>query len=147
MWLDYYFDNYKKLIDLAHSYNLKVMVHSCGGISDILGDMIEAGADILDPVQTTAVGMEPRGLKERFGRRIVFHGAIDTQQVLPTETPEKVYQHAVDTMRILGKDGGYIFVSCNNIQSDTPVENINVMYKAAREYDSTPVLPPVAPRH
>ena len=134
MWLDYYFDNYKKLIDLAHSHNLKVMAHSCGAISEILGDMIEAGVDIIDPVQTTADNMNPAALKEKFGDKIVFHGAIDTQQVLPMETPEGVYRHAVDTMHILGKHGGYIFASCNNIQSDTPVENIDAMYHAAREY-------------
>jgi uroporphyrinogen decarboxylase len=136
MWLDYYFDNYRKLIDLAHSYSLKVMVHSCGAISEILGDMIEAGVDIIDPVQTTAVGMEAAAIKEKFGVDIVFHGAIDTQQVLPTETPKGVYRHTVDTMRTLGRNGGYIFAPCNNIQSDTPAANVDAMYNAAKEYRS-----------
>jgi hypothetical protein len=72
----------------------------------------------------------------KFGADIIFHGAIDTQHVLPTKTPEGVYQHALETMRILGKNGGYIFAPCNNIQSDTPAENIDAMYNAAKEYGS-----------
>ena len=90
--------------------------------------------EIIDPVQATAIGMEPMQLKNEFGENIVFHGAIDTQQILPSGTPEQVYRHAVETIKVLGKNGGYIFASCNSLQGDTPVENIDMMYKAAREY-------------
>ena len=134
MWLDFFSAATRRLADLAHSYGLKVMAHSCGGISEIIDPMIEAGVDILDPVQTTAVGMEPERLKERFGKRIVFHGAIDTQNVLPKGSPEEVESHARETIRVLGKDGGYIFASCNSIQGDTSPENIDGLYRAAREY-------------
>jgi len=134
MWDEFFFDNIKKLADLAHSYGLKVMAHSCGSIVEILGRLIEAGVEIIDPVQTTAVGMEPLQLKNEFGENIVFHGAIDTQQILPSGTPEQVYQHAVETIKVLGKNGGYIFAPCNSLQGDTSVENIDAMYRAAREY-------------
>lgn len=85
-------------------------------------------------MQTTAAGMEPKILKEQFGDRIVFHGAIDTQKILPFGTTEEVKKHVEDTINILGKNGGYIMVSCNSIQDDTPVENIDAMYKAARDF-------------
>jgi uroporphyrinogen decarboxylase len=134
MWDEFFFPYIKKLAGLANSYGMKVMAHSCGSIAQIIGRMIDAGIDILDPVQTTAAGMEPGQLKEEFGSRIVFHGAIDTQHVLPSQTPEQVYRHAVETIKVLGRNGGYIFASCNSLQGDTPVENIAAMYRAAGDY-------------
>lgn len=134
MWRQFYFENYRRLIDLAHSHGLKVMVHSCGSIRDIMNDLIEVGVDILDPVQITADDMEPEGLKNDFGRDIVFHGAIDTQGVLPNCPAAEVVRHAREVMRVLGREGGYIFAPCNAIQADTPPENVAAMYRAAREY-------------
>jgi uroporphyrinogen decarboxylase len=133
MWLDFFFENYKRLVAHAHGYGLKVMIHSCGSIVPLIDPLIEAGMDILDPVQTTAEGMDPAMLKPRFGDRLVFHGAIDTQRVLPNETPEGVHAHAAQMIDVLGRDGGYIFASCNNIQNDTPLENIDAMYRAAKD--------------
>ncbi|MHB9124586.1 MAG: uroporphyrinogen decarboxylase family protein [Armatimonadota bacterium] len=134
MWEDYFFENIKRLTGLAHGYGLKAMMHSCGGISDIIPILIEAGVDILDPVQVTAKGMEPSSLKAEFGDRIIFHGGVDTQHVLPRESLEGVYQHAVETIRMLGKGGGYIFAPSQILNEDIPVENIDAMYRAAREY-------------
>jgi uroporphyrinogen decarboxylase len=134
MWREIYFENYRKAIGLAHSHGLKVMVHSCGSIRGIMADLIEAGMDILDPVQTTADDMEPVGLKEDFGDRIVFHGAVDTQGVLPNASEEGVEQHVREILRVLGRDGGYIFAPCNAIQADTPPENVEAMYRAVKEY-------------
>ena len=133
-WDDIFLENYRKLVDLAKSYEYKVMAHSCGSIVPILDRFIEVGIDIIDPVQTTAAGMEPKILKEKFGDNLVFHGAIDTQKILPFGTPEDVKKHVEDTINVLGKDGGYIMVSSNNIQNDTPVENIDIMYKTAKEF-------------
>ncbi len=134
MWKEFYFENYRQLIDLAHNHGLKVMVHSCGSIREIMKELIEVGVDILDPVQTTADDMDPQGLKDDFGRDIVFHGAIDTQGVLPNSSTEEVVRHAREVMRVLGREGGYIFAPCNAIQADTPPENVEAMYRAAREY-------------
>jgi uroporphyrinogen decarboxylase len=134
MWREFYFDKYRLLIDLAHGHGLRVMVHSCGSIRGILKDLIEAGVDIIDPVQTTADDMEPVGLKEDFGDQVVFHGAIDTQGVLPNASEEGVEHHVRDILRVLGRDGGYIFAPCNAIQADTPPENAEAMYRAANEY-------------
>ncbi len=134
MFTDFFLENTKRLNELAHSYDLKIMTHSCGSIHSIIPLLIEAGVDILDPIQVTAEGMDPATLKEKFGDQIVFHGAVDTQQVLPTETPDNVYLHAQETLRILGKEGGYIFAPSQLIQDDIPVENIEAMYRAAREF-------------
>jgi len=133
MWLDIYYENYKKIIGLAKSYGLTVMFHSCGSISPLISHFIELGVNILDPVQTTAGDMDPKSLKDRFGEDIVFHGAIDTQNVLPYKRPEEVKEHAHKIIDILGKDGGYIFAPCNNIQSDTSMQNIEALYQAALE--------------
>jgi uroporphyrinogen decarboxylase len=133
MWLDFFYEPYKKLISHAKGHGLTVMVHSCGAIYPLLPHFAALGVDIVDPVQTTAAGMEPRKLKEVFGARLVFHGAIDTQNVLPRGTEEDVRAHVKETVRVLGRDGGFILASCNSIQDDTPPENVRVMYETARD--------------
>lgn len=134
LWLQFFYQNYKKLIDHAHQYGYKVMVHSCGAIQQILPHLIRLGIDIIDPVQTTAVGMDPEFLRDNFSNDLVFHGGIDTQKVLPGCNPDEVYRHTVEMMKILGNNGGYIVASSNNINNDTPVANIMAMYRAATEY-------------
>ena len=124
MFEDFFLENTKQLTELAKSHGLKVMAHSCGAISELLPLLIEAGVDIIDPVQTTATGMDPTSLKKRYGEKIVFHGGIDTQQVLPNRKPDEVYEHAYEVMREMGKEGGYIFAPSQILQSDIPIENI-----------------------
>jgi len=130
MWYEFFFDNIKKLTSLAHSYGLKVMMHSCGSISEIIPYLIDAGVDILDPIQVTARGMEPEVLGQKFGGRIVFHGGIDTQQVLPNAEPEEVKKHVMHVVEALNCKGGYIFAPSQILGADIPVENIIAMYEA-----------------
>jgi len=132
MWLDFFFEPYKKLIGHAKSRGYDVMVHSCGAVEPLLPHFIGCGADILDPVQTTAEGMDPAALKKRYGKRLMFHGAVDTQRVLPEGSPADVAAHAEKTIKTLGRNGGYVFASCNSLQSDTPVENVRAMYETAK---------------
>lgn len=131
MWHEFFFENITKLTGLAHSYDLKVMMHSCGAISEIIPYVIEAGVDILDPIQVTARDMEPLSLAEKFGGRIVFHGGIDTQQVLPHSTCEEVAAHARQVVGTLNQRGGYIFAPSQVLGPDIPIENIIAMYKVA----------------
>ena len=138
LWDDLFFENYQRLVNLAKAYDLKVMSHSCGSIRPIIERFIEIGIDIMDPVQTTADNMAPADLKSAYGDRIVFHGAIDTQEILPRGTPETVSEHVQETIRTLGKGGGYIMSSCNSIQEDTPPENIVTMFDTARKI--TPII-------
>ena len=134
MLAEYFLEPIRELTALARGYGLKVMMHSCGGIAEIIPLLLEAGIEILDPVQTTARGMDPSALKQRFGDRLVFHGGIDTQQVLPRGTLQEVRQHALDMIRTLGRGGGYIFAPSQILQGDVPVENIDAMYRSAREH-------------
>ena len=121
----------KEFAAQAKSYGLKVMLHSCGSIRELIPDIIEIGVDILNPIQANAKGMIPEELKEQFGDSISFHGGIDIQNTLPFGTAEDVEREVKDRIRVLGKNGGYILASTHNIQADTPVENILAMYRTA----------------
>jgi uroporphyrinogen decarboxylase len=134
MFCDFFLPGIEKLVSHAHGYGLKVMMHSCGAISQIIPHLIKAGVDIIDPVQVTANDMKSEYLARRFGGKIVFHGGIDTQQVLPNSSLEQVQKHCVDTLNTLGRTRSYIFAPSQLLQADIPVENIDVMYKTARDY-------------
>lgn len=136
MWADFFFENIRKLCDLAHSHGLQVMMHSCGAISELIPLLIEAGVDILDPIQVTAKGMIPEQMATQFGGQITFHGGIDTQQVLPTATPAQVADHVRKTIAALGATGRYILAPSQILGPDIPVENIVAMYDTAMEMKS-----------
>jgi uroporphyrinogen decarboxylase len=123
----------KRLVDLAHSHDVKFMFHSCGAIRPLIDDLIEIGVDILDPLQAAAEGMEPQGLKETYGKRICLHGGICTQYLLPNATPEEVRSEVKRRVAIFGKGGGYILSPCHVLQNDVPTANIVAMVDAALE--------------
>lgn len=113
----------------------KIFLHSCGSVVDVLDDLIDAGVDILNPVQPLAKGMgDPVALKKRFGDRIVFHGGIDIQHVLPHGSVEDVRAEVRKRMAGLAPGGGYILGPAHNFQVDVPPQNILAMYDAARAY-------------
>ncbi|MCK4298185.1 MAG: uroporphyrinogen-III decarboxylase-like protein, partial [Planctomycetes bacterium] len=124
----------KMMMDLAHQAGAKVITHSDGAIRDILPDLIEAGADILDPVQWRCKGMEREGLKRDFGDQVIFHGAMDNQYTLAFGSVDEVRQEVIDNLQILGAGGGYILAPCHNIQAVSPPENIVAMYETGYEY-------------
>ena len=109
-----------------------VMFHSCGNIYPIIPDFIECGLDILDPIQKVK-GMEIEKLKAEFGNRLTFHGAIDTQYLLPNGSPAEVRSEVKRIINILGKNGGYIAAPVHNLQADVPVKNIIALSDAVRE--------------
>ena len=96
------------------------MLHCCGAASELIPEFIDLG------------GMEPVGLKARFGGQIAFHGAMDTQHTLPFGTPDDVRREVAERREVLGRGGGYILCPCHAIQPDVPIENILAMYEAAR---------------
>lgn len=113
----------------------KTFIHSCGSIIPLIPDIIEAGFDILNPVQTSAVNMDPQELKTRFGDQIIFWGGgVDTQRVLPFGTPEEVREQVRKHIQIFSKDGGYVFNPIHNVQSNVPVENLLAMYETVKKY-------------
>lgn len=124
----------KRMMDLAHQAGAFVFHHSDGAIRKIIPDMIEAGIDVLNPLQWRCKGMEREGLKRDFGNKIVFHGGIDNQYTLAFGSKEEIQQEVIDNLRILGKGGGYILAPCHNIQAVSPPENIVTMYKTGYEY-------------
>jgi uroporphyrinogen decarboxylase len=119
----------KRLIDVCHGGGVKFMAHSCGAIRPVIPELIGLGIDILDPVQVTAEGMDPAGLKRDFGDRLAFHGGISTQRTLPFGTPEDVRRAVRETVAALGAGGGYILAATHDISADTPPENILAMYE------------------
>ena len=130
MWREFLFPHYKRLFSLAKDYGFLCMMHSCGAVSDLYPDFIEAGVDIIDPVQVGAAGMEIEKLKSAFGSRVAFHGAIDVQHLLPHEDPETVRRETLRTMRTLAQGGGYILCSTHELQMDIPTENVLAAYDA-----------------
>jgi uroporphyrinogen decarboxylase len=124
----------RKMIDLAHSFGVKVMHHDDGAIRPLLPELIEIGIDVLNPVQWRCAGMEREGLARDFGKSIVFHGAVDNQQTLPFGTPEDVQREVVENIRIFSHSKGYIVAPCHNLQPNTSTANILAMYEAVRGY-------------
>ena len=99
---------------------------------------IEAGFDILNPVQCSAAGMEPQRLKDAYGEKIVFWGGgVDTQKVLPFGTPAEVRRQVLERCEVFSKNGGFVFNAIHNIQARTPVENIVAMLDAVHEFNGT----------
>ena len=111
--------------------DVKVMLHSCGSVAALMPDFIEAGLDILQPIQTSARGMEPEVLKREFGRDLcLWGGGCDTQTVLPRATPEAVAYHVRERVEVLAPGGGFVFQQVHNIMADVPPENIVAMFDA-----------------
>lgn len=135
---------YRRLVKPYHSQvwqfikarsGLPVFLHCCGGIYPLIPDLIEAGVDILNPVQISAVGMDPVRLKREFGRDLVFWGGgCDTQHILPEASPQTVADHVRRQIDILAPGGGFVFNQVHNIQANVPPENIVAMLDAAHEY-------------
>lgn len=133
---DLYQPFHRRINDWVHTNtNWKTFIHSCGAIVDFIPDFIDAGFDILNPVQCSAVGMDPETLKERFGDKITFWGGgVDTQKTLPFGTPDEVRKEVEERIRVFGKGGGFVFNSIHNIQARTPVENLVALYEAFKEH-------------
>ena len=136
MYREYFKPRHKLMWETAKKLaNVKVMLHCCGGVRELLPDLIDAGLDTINPVQTTARGMEPEGLKKDFGKDIVFWGGgCDTQQVLPNGSPEEVYKHTKAQIEVMAPDGGFVFQQIHNILPGVPPENIIAMFKAVEDF-------------
>jgi uroporphyrinogen decarboxylase len=113
----------------------KIWYHTCGACTTYIPDLLDNGIHILNPVQISASGMDPAGLKQRFGSQLTFWGgAIDAQHVLPTASPETVREHVRRNLEIWKPQGGYVFNNVHNIQAGVPPENVVAMYDAAYEF-------------
>ena len=123
---------HKKINDYIHANsNWKVFMHSCGAVRELIPDFIEAGFDILNPVQCSAAGMDPRQLKNEFGKDIIFWGGgVDTQKTLPFGTPQEVYNEVRQRIEIFNNPTGMVFNTIHNIQAKIPLKNILEIFRA-----------------
>lgn len=128
---------YRKVNDWIHAHTTwKTFKHSCGAVEPFIQSFIEAGFDILNPVQCSATGMDPHHLKERYGKDITFWGGgVDTQKTLPFGTPSDVRKEVRSRLEIFSKDGGYVFNTIHNLQAATPIANIEAMMEVVHQFN------------
>lgn len=136
MYLEFIHPSIRRFIDLGHSYDLKVMMHCCGGYRPFIPSLIKAGMDGLHALQPDAGGMDPAALKKDFGKDIVLNGAIDSHYILINgESPEFVRDKTIELLKIMAPGGGYIAgASHDTILEETPVENVLAMFDAIGEF-------------
>ena len=132
LWLPYY----RRVNDWIHANTRwRSFKHSCGAVEKFVPSFIEAGFDILNPVQCSAAGMDPQTLKSRHGERIVFWGGgVDTQSTLPFGTPDAVRREVEERCRIFGRGGGFVFNTVHNVQAGTPIEHVVAMVETVRRF-------------
>jgi uroporphyrinogen decarboxylase len=124
----------QKFVDLGRSHNLPVMIHSCGSSSWAFDDFVEMGITAVDTLQPEAKDMAPAYLKERFGEKLAFHGAVSTAGPVAKGTVEETVANVRETLDIMMPGGGYMFAPTHMLQDNSPTENVVAMYEAAREY-------------
>jgi len=125
---------HQRFIDLAKSYDLPVMIHTCGSSSWAYDDYIEMGVNVVDTLQPEAKDMSPAYLKQRFGDRLAFHGCISTAGPVAYGTVDDVVRNVRETLEIMMPGGGYCLAPTHALQDNSPTENVLAMYEAAREY-------------
>jgi uroporphyrinogen decarboxylase len=133
MFREFLLPRYRRIFKTVRSFGIRVFMHSCGAIRRAVPDLIDAGVQILNPVQVGARGMAPEGLKRDFGQALAFCGGIDVQSTLPFGTAEDVRQEVRDRISVLGRGGGYILDSTNFIQPDTVPQNVLAMFDTGKE--------------
>lgn len=133
---EFFRPRHKMLCDYVKANSsMHTMLHCCGGIYELIPELIEAGFEILNPVQINAVNMEPERLKNEFGNEITFWGGgVDTRSVLNNATPQEVKDHVKYNLEVFSKGGGYVFNTVHNIMPDVPPENIAAMFEALNEF-------------
>jgi uroporphyrinogen decarboxylase len=116
--------------------NIKVMHHTCGSVRPIIGDMVTAGLDILNPIQPGTFDMEFASLKQEWGNRLIFHGGINLQGPLRFGNPHSIDEEVQFCCKTLGNQGGYIICTAHNLNADIPTANIIALFNAYQKYTS-----------
>jgi uroporphyrinogen decarboxylase len=137
MWRKYFKPRMKKIIDSIRAFrkDITIAYHSCGSIYPVLGDLVDIGINVLNPIQESAQGMDQSLIKKKYGDKITLMCGVDTQQFLIHATPEEVKNKVIDIIDKLGYNGGFIFAASHHIQPDTPDKNIFALFDAL-EYDN-----------
>ncbi|MCX7013733.1 MAG: hypothetical protein NTW86_14460 [Candidatus Sumerlaeota bacterium] len=131
---DLFMPFHRRVTDLIHSHSCwKTFIHSCGSVYALIPSFLEAGFDILNPVQCSAACMAAHDLKREFGKRLVFWGGgVDTQKTMAFGSAGDVYRETRERIQAFGAGGGFVFNAVHNIQATTPTENILAMFRAIR---------------
>ena len=134
MWQEYLQPRLKRWCDLIHAHGLKAFYHTDGAARPLLKPILDCGVDVLNPIQHACPGMDMAELKKEFGARVIFHGGVDNQSVLPRGTADDVRRETRDCLATLGAGReGFICSSCHNVQAGTPLENIFAMIEAVQK--------------
>ena len=133
-WRRQFLPLWKRLFAIAHAHGMKAGFHSCGSVRSVLPDLVDAGLDVLEPVQTTAWGMDPLELKREFGAHVTFYGGVDSQWVLPMGTPGDVRAEVRRLVDAMGPGGRYILSSCHFLLEDVPAQNVLAMFDEVRSH-------------
>ena len=135
MFNEMVFPYFKERISKTKQYtDAKFLHHSCGNVFSLIPSLIDAGVDILNPIQPCSKDMNPVNLRDTYRNRIVFHGGLDTQEILPKCSPEQVAEEVRKLIDVFKPEGNYIFAAAHNIQTDVSAENIDAMFTAAKKY-------------
>jgi uroporphyrinogen decarboxylase len=136
MWRRYFKERYRQVYAELKAINPEVLIcqHCDGAVAPILGDWIDVGLEVFNPVQPNVPGHEPEDLKSKFGDRMAFWGAIDQQKLLPFGTPKEIEADVKSKIDVLGRGGGYMAAPAHIIQSDTPMENVEAFIAAVKRY-------------
>ena len=137
IYQEFFKNRHKMLCDYVKANSsMHTMLHCCGGIYELIPELIDAGFEIINPVQINAVNMEPKQIKREFGKDVTFWGGgCDTSCILNRGTPQEVRKHVLHNLEILSKGGGYVFNTVHNIMPDVPPENIVAMFEAVNEFN------------
>ncbi len=130
---EFLFPRLKAWCDLIHSYGARVFFHTDGASEPLIPRLIEAGVDVLNPIQHVCPGMDCREIKAKYGDKLIFHGGVENQKILPFGTPEEVAAETRQCLDELGPDG-YLPCSCHFAQADTPIENVMALIKTVQQY-------------
>jgi len=116
--------------ELAHRFGVRTMYHSCGRVTELVGEFVDAGLDILQSLQPAAMDDDLPELKSQYGEHLCFNGGIDIQHLLPAGSPAEIAEQVRQRVATLGAGGGYIFGTAHNVLPDTPTENILALIDA-----------------
>jgi uroporphyrinogen decarboxylase len=133
-WRRHFGPGFASYLSVAKDAGVRVMHHTCGAVRELIPDLMARGLDILQSLQPEAAGMDPAALKAEFGRELSFQGGISIQQVLPRCSPREVREHVRGVFEALAPGGGYLAGTSHNIQADTPLENIEALFAAYRDF-------------
>jgi uroporphyrinogen decarboxylase len=135
LWRTHLQPRLKRWCDLIHGHGLRVFYHTDGAARPLLGPILDCGVDVLNPIQHACPGMSLGELKREYGQRVIFHGAVDNQSVLPRGTVDEVRAEVRNCLRTLGAGGeGFICCSCHNVQPGTPLENVLAMIQTVQDW-------------